>query len=357
MVYAVIMAGGRGTSFWPVSTPEKPQQIHKLFEREESMIFRTVNRLLPTIPLENQRIVTLDSQKEDICLHLGDSHKVTVIGEPYAKNTAPCIGLAAMRLLKEDDDPVMVVLPSDHQVEDEEAFREALEKGIRFVEETSAIVAIGVEPDRPETNYGYIQFERDAFRDDVHRIVAFAEKPNRATAERFLRTKEFLWNTGIYIWPVKRILSEIEEYLPELYAALMEIGNSIGEENEAERIRRAYSSIRPISIDYGVMERTQSAYVVPGDFKWKDVGDWEEMYRSTKTEKDDEKNLFIGNVQSRDTTGSLVICEDGADVTVIGLNDVVVVHTSEGTLVCPRERAAEVHEAAEVIFRERQKQH
>lgn len=350
MVFATIMAGGQGSRFWPVSTPERPKQLLRLFD-EHSMLRHTVDRITPLIEPENIRIVTVSDLFDGIVKEVGNLDTSAFILEPLAKNTGPCIGLAAVELYRQDPDAIMVVLPADHRIMDNDAFRSTLEQAISFVQETDSLATLGVAPTRPETGYGYIQYEPEPMREGVHRVRTFAEKPNRDTALRFIESGEFLWNSGIFVWSAQRILSEIEDYLPELYAALMEINHALDDDDPGERIKRAYQSIKPISIDYGVMERTHNAYVIPGDFGWSDVGSWDEVYRIT--EKDDNRNVTTGSVVALDSHGSYIANETALPVAVIGMQDVVVVQTDAGTLVCPRDRVQEVKEASLAVQREK----
>ncbi|MBD3165979.1 NTP transferase domain-containing protein [bacterium] len=348
MHYAVIMAGGIGTRFWPMSTPRRPKQLLKLF-RDKTMIELTLDRITPLIPLERQRIVTVAEQIPLFKEALPQLTDNNFIVEPFGRNTAPCIGLAALHLQEEDPEAVMVVLPADHLIQDEEGFRKCLQTGIDAVESKDAIVTLGIQPRRPETGYGYIQFEADEVQDGLHRVVTFAEKPNEATAKRFIESGEFLWNSGIYIWSARRILSEIEDFLPELYVALDNIQLCIGKEDERYQTFSAYNSIKPISIDYGVMERTQNAYVVRGVFDWSDVGNWGEVWRLSQ--KDEKKNATHGKVLAIDSSSSYIYTDRERPVAVVGLDHVVVVSTADGLLVCPLEDVQKVREAAEESFR------
>lgn len=352
MVYAVIMAGGKGTRFWPVSTPERPKQLLRLFD-ERTMIEQTVHRLRPFVPAERQFIVTIDEQVDEFARQVPELERDSFITEPFARNTAPCIGLSAVHLMKRDPEAVMVVLPADHRIDDRDAFLDTLRTAVQFVEEADSIVTIGIKPTRPETGYGYIQYERDEFRPGVHRVVTFAEKPNRETALRFIETGEFLWNSGIFIWSAQRILNELEEHTPELYAALMEISSALDGDNSAreKRVHRAYQSIKPISIDYGVMEKTRNAYVVPGTFGWSDIGSWEEVYQLDN--HDSSGNVRQGSVVTIDTRDSYLVTRTSLPVAVIGMEGIIVVHTDEGTLVCPRDRVQDVRLAAELVQKQK----
>ncbi len=348
MVYAVIMAGGIGTRFWPMSTPERPKQLLRLF-RDKPMIELTINRISPLVAWEKIRIVTIPEQVKlmtEAVPRLSGKHFIV---EPFARNTAPCIGLAAVELMQEDPDAIMVVLPADHLITEEQEFIKSVQRGISMVQETDAIVTLGIKPNRPETGYGYIQYERDEVQPGLHRVVTFAEKPNLETARRFIATQEFLWNSGIFIWSARRILSEIEEYIPELYAALEDVQTALEQGGDIIRIKRAYQSIKPISIDYGVMENARNVYVAHGDFGWSDVGNWEEAYRMN--EHDSSGNVKYGPVIGIDTENSFLYSEDDRPLAVVGLSNVIAVDTAEGTLICPRDRVQEVRQVAEEVFK------
>lgn len=349
MQYAVIMAGGGGTRFWPVSTPRRPKQLLTLYDHK-TMIEATLDRITPVIPPERQRVVTIAEQVPLLLDSVDQLKESNFIIEPMAKNTAPCIALAAMTLLADDPDAVMIVLPADHRIEGDKEFEQVLRLGLKVVEERDAIVTIGIEPTRPDTGYGYIQYDPEEFEPGLHRVVTFAEKPNRETAIRFLETNEFLWNSGIFIWSARRILSELEEYQPELFVAIDEIGEALGSDGEKARVDRAYRSIKPISIDHGVMEHTRNAYVVPGNFQWSDVGSWEELYRVSS--KDDDGNAVHGPVRLLDTEDSYILTDSSSPVAVIGMSGVIVVNTEDGLLVCPRDRDQDVSEVAKRILKD-----
>ncbi len=348
MEHAVIMAGGIGTRFWPLSTPENPKQLLKLF-RDKSMVELTLDRIEPFIPRDRHWIVTIPAQAKMIRNCVSDFPENNFFLEPVARNTAPCIGLAAVQLISRDPDAIMVVLPADHLINDEAGFHKCLAAAVKAVEEKDAIVTLGIQPTRPETGYGYIQYELDELQPGLHRVVTFAEKPNREMAEKFINTGEFLWNSGIFVWSARRILSEIEEYIPELYAVLEDIKDCIGKPDEQERTMQSYQSIKSISIDYGVMEHARNVLVVRGTFDWSDVGHWDEVWRLR--DKDANNNAVDGPVIIKDSSSSYIYSEKNHPTAVIGIEGLVVVSTSKGTLICPRERAQEVRLAAETILK------
>lgn len=350
MTYAVIMAGGAGTRFWPMSTPSRPKQLLRLFD-QKSMIQLTWERMASFIPEDNHRIITIPNQIPMIKKELPQLTDSNFILEPLAKNTAPCIGLAAVRLLAEDKDAIMVVVPADHKIGDEKNFQQCITSGINWVLERDAIVTLGIEPSRPETGYGYIQYEADEVGEGIHRVRTFAEKPDYETAVRFIQTGEFLWNSGIFIWSARRILSEIEEYIPELFVALMEIQDALGKPDESERVWRAYNSVRPTSIDYGVMEKSRNVFLVKGNFEWSDIGNWEEIYRLT--EKNGDKNAIRKNenIIPIESENCYIYSDDERPLAVVGLKNVIVVSTSDGILVCDRDHVQSVKDAVTRIYR------
>jgi mannose-1-phosphate guanylyltransferase len=262
-VYAVIMAGGVGARFWPRSREKSPKQLLEIIGKG-TMIQNTVNRISDLIDAKNIIVVTNKLQKSVLAKQLPNVPAENIIVEPIGRNTAPCIGLASLFVRRIDPEAVMVVLPADHVLQDEEEFRRVLRLAIWVAYESSKLVTVGIHPSRPETGYGYIQVidEDDGtnpyFSRGVYNVKTFAEKPNVATAKQFLRSGDFLWNSGMFVWRVDAVLREIEKLLPELYGELMHIEEAIGNTRYDQVVETAYRMIRGISIDYGVMEKTQN---------------------------------------------------------------------------------------------------
>ncbi len=349
-MYAVIMAGGVGKRFWPKSREKRPKQLLNIVG-ERSLIQETVDRLTPLLPLDRVFVVTKASQIDAIREHIPALPLSNLIGEPKGKNTAPCIGLAALFVQRLDPEAVMVVLPADHLITDSEAFIQALRVGGRIAAEQDCLVTLGIGPRYAATGYGYIQFnEQLGALDGVswYRVKTFAEKPNRETAERFLESGDFLWNSGIFIWKCKRILQEIEEHLPHLYDGLMEIQADLGSEREGETLKRVYCQIKSISIDYGVMEHAEDVVVLKGAFGWNDLGSWDEVYNLS--EKDENHNVFVGPHVAKNVRGCYVDAP-GKLVALMGLENLIIVDTEDVLLVCPRERAQDVQELVELAKR------
>lgn len=281
MIYAVIMAGGSGTRFWPRSTKELPKQFLPLFG-EGTMIQNTAKRVESLIPQERIMVVTNDSYVDIVKDQLPSVPDENIIGEPVAKNTAPCVAIAAQLLYKKDPEAVMVVLPADHHIEQPEAFKEYLSSAIEKAKQGKNIVTIGIEPDRPETGYGYIQGETSSMEKVngkvVYSVKAFKEKPDAETAKAFLNDGNYYWNSGMFIWSAKTILDEFEKHLPDMYQLVKTANDGLFEDNHKESIDNFYHSCESISIDYGIMEHAKDVFVVPGEFGWNDVGSWTAVY-------------------------------------------------------------------------------
>jgi len=351
-LYAVIMAGGIGTRFWPRSRTKKPKQFLKIFGNE-TMIQQTYQRLLPLFPSENIYFVINSNQKKEIQEQLPFVPEENIIIEPYGKNTAPCIGLAALHLKHRDADSIMVVLPADHLIQDETQFLKVLRTGAKLLERESCLITIGINPTYPSTGYGYIQYNGSVCTEEnvtAYRVKTFAEKPNLDTAKKFLMSGDFLWNSGMFLWKTQNILKEMEEYVPEIYDSLQKIESSIGTDAYSDALERAYQEIRGISIDYAVMEKSQQVCVIKGDFGWSDVGSWEEVYDIL--EKDKSKNAVIGKAVLRDSKGCLVYSPDQL-VATIGLKDTIVIQSGNALLVCPRNRSQEVKELVDYLKRKK----
>ncbi len=352
-VYAVIMAGGVGSRFWPRSLEKNPKQLLEIVGKG-TLIQNTVRRLTDIIEPSNILIVTNRIQKTIVAKQLPQIPADNIITEPLGRNTAPCIGLASLFIRRRDPDAVMVVLPADHIVQDEEEFKRVLRVAIWVAYESRHLITIGIEPRRPETGYGYIQVinEDDGtnpyFGRGVFKVKTFAEKPNVPTAQRFLESGDFLWNSGVFIWCVNTILEEIQKILPDLYAELMKIEAVIGSKHYEHTLETVYRIIRAISVDYGVMEKAHQVYVIRGDFGWSDVGSWDEVYRLSG--KDDQGNSITGRAFLKDTKNALIFSPDKL-VAALGIEDVIVINTEDALLVCKLGRSQDVKEVVDYLRR------
>ncbi|HSG28642.1 MAG TPA: mannose-1-phosphate guanylyltransferase, partial [Candidatus Krumholzibacterium sp.] len=352
-VYAVIMAGGVGSRFWPRSTERTPKQLLEIVNKG-TMIQNTVSRISSVIDPSKILVVTNKVQKPLVARQLPQIPVENIIVEPIGRNTAPCIGLAALFIRRMDPDAVMVVLPADHLMADEEEFRRVLSLAIWVAYESQRLITIGIHPTRPETGYGYIQVvdEDDGtnpyFSRGVHKVKTFAEKPNRETAQRFLDSGDFLWNSGMFVWKVDVILGEIGRSLPELHQQLVTIEGAIGTDRVDQAIDKGYRMIRGISIDYGVMEKAREVYVLRGEFGWSDVGSWDEVYRISG--KDADGNSVSGKAVLHGTKNSLVYADDKV-IAAVDVEDLIIIASENSILVCKRGRSQDVKEVVDYLRR------
>ena len=352
-VYAVIMAGGVGSRFWPRSTERTPKQLLEIVNRG-TMIQNTVARLTSLAEPSKILIVTNKVQKPTVARQLPQVPAVNIIVEPFGRNTAPCIGLAALFIRRIDPDAVMAVLPADHIMQNEEEFRRVLGLATWVAYESGKLVTIGIQPSRPETGYGYIQVmdEDDGTNPyasrGVHRVKTFAEKPNRETAQKFLESGDFLWNSGMFVWKVETILREIRNSLPELSAELDAIDETIGTDRFDHALENGYRRIRGISIDYGVMEKAREVYVLRGEFGWSDVGSWDEVYRISG--KDAEGNSVSGRAVLHGTKNSLIHAGDKI-VAAVDVEDLIIIAAENSILVCRRGESQDVKEVVDYLRR------
>ncbi|MGB6648804.1 MAG: mannose-1-phosphate guanylyltransferase [Bacteroidota bacterium] len=352
-VCAVVMAGGVGTRFWPRSREKRPKQLLEIVG-EGTMIQNTVGRLKKIVGSHETFVVTNRIQRAALLKQLPRIPEENIIDEPVGRNTAPCIGLAALFVRRISPTAVMVVSPADHIIQDDKEFHRVLRIAIQTAEESNSLLTIGVQPTRPEIGYGYIQtYNEDGnhnpyFGRGVLKVKAFAEKPNLQTAERFLASGDFLWNSGMFVWRVDTILQQIEESLPELYAELMKIDKAIGTPRYQNTLEKAYGVIRGISIDYGVMERAERVFVIKGDFGWSDLGSWDEVVHQSG--KDSGGNSITGPVIQKDTSDCFIFSPDKL-VATIGVEDLIIVNTDDALLVCRKGRSQDVKEISDYLRR------
>jgi mannose-1-phosphate guanylyltransferase len=347
MTHAVILAGGSGTRFWPRSRKQKPKQMLNIFGHN-TLLQDTLARIAPLVGPKQTLIVTTREVAAALKQQLPDLKDDNFLIEPVGRNTAPAIGLAALKLLAKDPDAVMLVMPADHLISDRERFLSCLEQAIQTAVGEEALVTIGIQPTHPETGYGYIQFHPTHQKaTGAFEVVTFAEKPNLETAKRFLASGDFLWNSGMFIWKAARILAEIESSMPELYASLIEIQKLAGANAESQ-YTNIYSGVRAISIDYGVMERARNVAVVKGDFSWTDIGNWAEVYRLSP--KDPNGNVNVNGHVLMDAKNCYVDSPDRF-VALVGVHDLIIINTGDALLICDRNHAQDVKKAVEFMER------
>lgn len=355
-MYAVIMAGGIGTRFWPRSRYELPKQFLTILGNQ-TLIQATFDRLHKIIPRQQIFVVTTGTQSQQVRTQLPLLPAENLIVEPKGKNTAPCIGLAAIMLKRIDPEAVMVVLPSDHRIQREEQFYAVLKAAEQFALKNDSLITLGIRPTYASTGYGYIQLNGQADEIDglpIFKVKTFAEKPDATTAQRFIDSGDFLWNSGMFIWRVNAILRAIEELLPELYDGLMEIEKHWGKPSQNEVIKKVFCQIKSISIDYGVMEQSKNVYVLKGDFDWNDVGSWEEVYKIS--DKDENGNVLIGNHFTKDSQ-RCYIDSPHRFIATVGVDDLIIVDAGDALLICRRDRAQQVKDLVEAMKRKNLEQY
>jgi mannose-1-phosphate guanylyltransferase len=339
MIYPVILAGGWGERLWPMSTPSRPKQVLTL-GADRSLVGRTLDRVAAAAVPERALVMTSAQIGGTIPAELPGVPVERIIAEPMRKNTAPAIALAAHLLLLEDEDAVMVVLPADHIIGDDDDFRRTIQLAADAANGQRALVTLGITPSRPDTEYGYIE-AGDRVGDGVFRVRRFTEKPDASTAAGFLDTGGYYWNSGMFIWRADAFLEEVAEHLPDVASALARVTVTPGAPGFAEQMNAFYEETPSISVDYGIMERTERALVVPADFGWDDVGAWSALGRVWAP--DENGNSSQGEVVLLDSNDCIAYAEGGV-VAAVGVEGLVVVHTPEATVVCPRERAREVRD-------------
>jgi mannose-1-phosphate guanylyltransferase len=355
-MYAVIMAGGKGTRFWPLSRERRPKHLLSI-TGEKSIIKYTVERITPLVPEGNIMIVTGESHSDEIKKELTNLPEENIIVEPVGRNTAPCIGLAAFSIKKKNPDAVMVVLPADHLIGDEKTFISVLSDAADIARKGDYLVTVGIQPTKPETGYGYIE-RGNAFDTEgnsaIYNVQSFREKPDLATAETFFKNGHFYWNSGMFIWKVSTLLQSIEKFLPDLYQDLLRIEKSLGTDREHDVVTEVYSDITPISIDYGIMEEAKNVLMIPGDFAWSDVGSWDVLWEVL--DKDEKGNVVKGTVLSIDTADSLVFGSDKL-ITLVGVKDLIVVETGDALLICDKNASQDVKKLVEKLEQENMKEY
>jgi mannose-1-phosphate guanylyltransferase len=349
-MFAVIMAGGKGARFWPRSRERMPKHLLDI-QGERTIIRETVDRIRPLVPPERTLIVTGRSHAAELIRQLPEIPSENILIEPVGRNTAPCIGLAALHIQKRVPDAVMLVLPSDHRIGDEAEFRRVLEAAGKIAAEGNPLVTIGIRPTGPETGYGYIEQGDPVPGADggkICRVRSIREKPPLAQAREFLRQGGFCWNSGMFVWKASTILNAIKQFLPELHEGLMQIRGALGTEREEEIAGEVYSAQKAVSIDYGVMEKAEDVLVVPGDFGWSDLGSWDALWEVS--EKDENGNAVRGEFIGIDAGDSLVH-SPGKLVALVGVRDLLVVETDDALLICRRGRSQDVRKVVEILER------
>lgn len=344
---ALIMAGGRGERFWPKSRRNLPKQFLSLTEDGITMIQHTVKRILSLVDVNDIFVSTNKEYIELVKKQLPDIPEKNILCEPISRNTAPCIALAAAHIKNKYNDAIMIVLPSDHLIKNKEMFLYSLKDACEVAENNTNLVTIGITPTHPETGYGYIKFnnKREIFEESVaFKVEKFVEKPNLEKAKEYLSCGTYLWNSGMFIWKVSSIMENFKTNLPDIYTGLQTIIEAIGTNMYQKILQKNFYEFEPISIDYGILEKAENIFVIPGTFGWDDVGSWLAMERINKT--DDFNNVINGNIITIDTKNSIV---QGADklIALVGVENLIVVDTADAMLICNKMDANKIKKVIE----------
>lgn len=344
--YCVIMAGGVGTRFWPISRTSKPKQFIDILGVGKTLIQLTFERLVKICPPENVFVVTNSIYKDLVLEQLPDLSENQVLCEPAMRNTAPCIAYANYKINEINPNALVVVAPSDHIIMNEEAFVNNIITALKAAAQNKSLLTLGVKPSRPDTGYGYIQYLEKSISEkipEIKKVKTFTEKPNLEIAKSFLASGDFLWNSGIFIWSLKSIMRAFKQYLEEVDSLFAKGTGLYSTANEIEFIDKTYAVCKNISIDYGIMEKAENVYVLPVDFGWSDLGTWGSLYEIR--EKDKHNNAVMGNnVMMYNANNCIVNVPKEKLVVLQGLNNYIVVEDNNSLLVCRKEDEQQIRQ-------------
>ncbi len=346
--YGVIMAGGGGTRFWPLSRQKTPKQLLNL-SGKDLLVNEAVERMATVIGKSNIFIVTADLQAPAMLTATqGKVFPRNILAEPAARNTAACIGYAAMEIVRKYGDGVMIITPADHYIEDVPALTDIFKTAILTAEDQDKLITIGLKPTFPSTGFGYIKYDADS-QGAVKPVIEFKEKPDEETAKRYIDSGRYLWNSGMFIWKASLILKKLEEYVPDVYKDLKKIGDAMNKPEEQQVLHEVYPNIRKISIDFAVMEPSASkgdVLVIPGDCGWNDVGSWDMM--DIIHDPDDNNNILLGDVVAVDVKDA-VIYSSTRTVAAVDVDNIVIVETPDAIMVCQKDKAQDVKRIVDAL--------
>jgi mannose-1-phosphate guanylyltransferase len=337
--YVLIMAGGVGSRFWPLSRREKSKQFLDILGIGETLIQMTYRRFADICPPENIYVVTNEDSSDTVVSQLGiDSDHV--LAEPLRRNTAPCIAYGVFRIMAENPDAVIAVAPSDHLIRKQDEFRMVMDEAFRFASGNDALLTLGIRPDRPETGYGYIQantMQPVAGYEGLHKVKAFTEKPELAMAKLFLESGDFYWNSGIFIWKASTILESYSRYLPDIFHTFNEGKELFGTAGEKEFITQAYSQCSSISVDYGIMEKADNVYVICTDLGWSDLGTWSSLYLQSEHDRNDNA-VLNSKALTYNSEGNIISLPQGKIAVIQGLDDYIIIDSGDVLLIVSRDQ-------------------
>jgi mannose-1-phosphate guanylyltransferase len=348
--YVLIMAGGVGSRFWPLSRREKPKQFLDILGTGNTLIQQTFNRFKSICPEENIFVVTNADHKELVIEQLGIDPE-RVLSEPLRRNTAPCIAYGTFRIKSENPEAVIAVTPSDHLILKESEFCDVIGKAYEFAEKNNALVTLGIKPDKPETGYGYIQAnekKRVEGYEKLLKVKTFTEKPDIELARVFLKSGDFYWNSGIFIWNTNAILSALEKFLPDIFSAFDDGKEFLRTDKEENFIEQTYTACGSISIDYGIMEKADNVYVMCTDVGWSDLGTWSSLNEHTQTDKNGNA-LIRGTVFSYGNNGNIINISPGKVAVLQGLTDYIIVNTDDVLLIVKKEEEQNIKQYLDAV--------
>ncbi|MBS3992433.1 MAG: mannose-1-phosphate guanylyltransferase [Bacteroidetes bacterium] len=344
--YALIMAGGVGSRFWPISTQQFPKQFHDMLGTGQSLLQITFKRLEKLIPSTNILIATNENYEQLVFEQLPNISKNQVLLEPVMRNTAPCILYAASKISKINDEAVMIVAPSDHWIENESEFISNIRQAFEASKKDDILMTLGIKPNSPNTGYGYINFEANS--NPIKKVLKFTEKPSLENAIKFVASGQYLWNAGIFIWSTKSVLSAYKNYLPELYSHFKSGEQVWNTAEEQKFIKLNYEKSDNISIDYGIMEKAKNTFVLPVEFEWNDLGTWGSLYE--KLEKDQQKNAVVGGKAIfRNASNNMIRTTTHKKIVIQGLHDFIVIEKDDVILICPKEEEQEIKNISQEV--------
>lgn len=341
--YVAIMAGGIGSRFWPMSRTDFPKQFLDILGTGKTLIQQTFDRFRKFVPAENIYVITSQEYIPIVKKQLANIPEENILGEPSRKNTAPCVAYISFKLAQKDPKASLIVAPSDHLVLEEDKFTATSKKALDFVTHMNALVTLGIQPSYPNTGYGYIQHDAAEAVPGVYKVKTFTEKPNTELAKTFIASGDFLWNAGIFVWQVKRVLSAFEKHMPEMYELFAAEKEKFNTPKEAAALAEIYPLCTNISIDFGLMEKADNVFVIPASFGWSDLGTWNSAWENMS--KDYFGNAVAGKkVMTVDARNCMVHVPDNKLVLLQGLDDFIIVDTKDVLLICKKEKEQEIKE-------------
>lgn len=346
--YVAIMAGGIGSRFWPMSRESHPKQFLDILNSGKTLIQSTFERFAKFIPVENIYIVTSEAYRKIVVQQLPEISKGQIVCEPSRKNTAPCVALITYKLSQLNPQANLICAPADHLISDEDTFEDICVQALTYTENNKSLVTLGIQPTHPNTGFGYIQYDKTSSCENIFKVASFREKPNKELAESFLKSGEFLWNAGIFVWKVDAIISAFELFLPEMHRVFNIEKKFFNSKDEKEAIARIFLICENVSVDYGIMEKADNVYVIPSSFGWSDLGTWRSAYAIIK--KDVSENALTSkDVIAIESSNNMIHAQKKKLLLLQGLDDFIIVDTPDVLMICKKSKEQEIKQYVEMI--------